>query len=229
MQQTSLAFIPPHASRSTRHISPRSRASLRGTLVAQLPADRHPRKIVFESKLEQRVLHLLLAREDIHDIWDQPPAVDYQDSTGRRRRHVFDYLATLKCGRRSAIAVKPSARVEARGFREELACIRAATPLAFATDVVLVTELCFTRDEALNAARLHEFRRHEDPEADDHIRSILLGCSTTTTISELVSNSGLAGRGFRAAFRAIYDGFADADRHAEITPATAITARRAPQ
>ncbi|MCX8281519.1 TnsA endonuclease N-terminal domain-containing protein [Phyllobacterium sp. 0TCS1.6C] len=194
--------------------------------MAQLPANHHPRRIVFESKLEQRVLHLLLARQDIFDIWDQPPAVEYQDGLARRRRHVFDYLVTLICGRRIAVAVKPSPQVSRRRFREKLEHIRAATPLEFAHDVALVTENHFTADEALNAARLHDFRRTADPEADESVCSIILKCSGETTIASVVSQSGLAGRAFRAAFRAIYDGCAAADCTAEITPSTRILARR---
>lgn len=228
MQHTSSdVFVHPGASRSTRHISPRSQASLRGTLVAQLPADRHPRRIVFESKLEQRVLHLLLARPDIHDIWDQPPAIAYRDAKGQHKRHVFDFLASLTNGRRIAIAVKPSELAAKRRFRQELQLIRVATSLAFAHDIVLVTERSFRMEAARNAARLHEFRRAPDPEADACIRSIITSLTNETTIAEVVSTSGLQGRGFRAVFRAIYDGVARALDGGDIKPATRIAGRAA--
>lgn len=66
--------------------------------MAQLPADRHPRNVVFESKLEERFLFLMLARRDVHDIWDQPPAVAYRDASGKPRTHTFDYRIVFTSG-----------------------------------------------------------------------------------------------------------------------------------
>lgn len=177
---------------------------------------------MFESKLEQRVLHLLLARPDIHDIWDQPPAISYETTGGRQRQHVFDYLITLTSGRRIAIAVKPAALAARPRFRSEFALIRAATSLAFAHHVALVTDRSFTSSAARNAARLHEFRRSLDPEADSRVQSIINSLTGETTIAEIVSLSGLTGRGFRAVFRAIYAGYARALDQGDIEPTTRI-------
>ncbi|EEY07033.1 conserved hypothetical protein, partial [Brucella pinnipedialis M163/99/10] len=220
-------FVAPQSSRSTRHISPRSKASLRGTLIAQLPADDHPRRIVFESKLEQRVLHLLLACRNVHDIWDQPPFVTYRNAEGKQKRHVFDFLATLKNGRRVAIAVKPSSRAKSRSFRRELQYIRTGTSLAFAHDVVLMTDQSFTVAAARNAARLHEFRRTPDPDADEHVRLILSKLDCAVTVGGVVARSELQGRGFRAVFRAIYDGYADRLGAGDIDLDTLLMARGA--
>ncbi|THK34058.1 hypothetical protein EHS39_32525 [Ensifer sp. MPMI2T] len=222
MSKETEAFRPPLPSRATRRISPRSKASLRGALVAQLPADEHPRRIVFESKLEQRVLYLLLARPDVHDIWDQPPAVPYMSTSGREKRHVFDFLVALTNGRRIAVAVKPAELAEKRNFRAELQTIRAATTIAFAHDIVLVTDRSFSPAAARNAARLHDFRRTPDPEADARVRSIIATLADETTIAEVVSMSGLEGRGFRAVYRSLYEGHARALTHGDITPATRI-------
>lgn len=222
---TTSSFSFPRPSRSTRHISPRSRASLRGALVAQLPADRHPRRIVFESKLEQRVLHLLLARPDIQDIWDQPPAITYRAEDGREKRHVFDYLATFTSGRRIAIVVKPAQRASRPSFRNEFQLIRASTSVAFAHDVFLMTDQSFSPFAARNAARLHEFRRIPDPEADIRIRSIITTLVGETTIADLVARSGLGGRGFRAVFRAIYAGTVQALDEGDIEATTRIVRR----
>ncbi|WP_156113474.1 hypothetical protein [Paracoccus sanguinis] len=109
---------------------------------------------------------LLAARPDTYDIQEQPPAITYTDKYGRARNHHFDFLLAQRNGLRLAIAVKSAGIVERRGFREELKLIRAATPLSFAKEVVLVTDRSFSRAEALNAERLHEFRRVPDPDAD---------------------------------------------------------------
>ncbi|MDM7458719.1 MAG: hypothetical protein P3W94_005060 [Paracoccus sp. (in: a-proteobacteria)] len=224
IKQPSRTFRCPAASRATRIPSARSKASSRGTITAQLPADDHPRKFWFESKLEQRVFFLLAARPDTSDIQEQPPAITYTDKHGRARNHHFDFLLTQRTGLRLAIAVKSAGIVERRGFREELQLIRAATPLSFAKEVVLVTDRSFSRAEALNAERLHEFRRVPDPDADAAIAALLADLTTETTIASLVEASRLEGRGFRAAFRAIYAGLARPLAAGVIQPSTLISA-----
>ena len=178
--------------------------------------------MVFESLLEMKVLHLLLARPDIWDLWEQPERIRYVDADGTTKLTFFDFLITLRCGRKIAIAVKPAAIVEGTGFRQELELIRASTPLSFADDVVLVTDRSFTPADARNAERLQEFRRTPDEEADEIITELLRGLRSETTIAALVASSGLDGRGFRAAFRAIYSGSARLVTEGDISPKSEV-------
>ena len=109
---------PPLPSRAMRRIAKRSKYSSRGGIVVQIPGWARPRVVFFESKLEQRVLFLLLARGDLIDLWEQPPLITYRDEEGRRRTHFCDFLIRLSSGRRIAIAVKPATRHECeRGWR----------------------------------------------------------------------------------------------------------------
>lgn len=202
----------PHPSRATRPIPLRSKGSLRGALVAQLPADRHPRNIVFESKLEERFLFLTLARRDVHDIWDQPPAVAYRDAAGKRRTHTFDFRIVFMSGLTAAIAIKPLARVRKRDFVADLQCIRAHVSKSFARKVFLITDREINRWEAQNAARYHEFSRTPDPEADRVLADLLAALSGRHRIADLVGRIALDGRGYRAVFRAIYHGRLSAPR-----------------
>ncbi|SEO36830.1 TnsA endonuclease N terminal [Paracoccus alcaliphilus] len=168
------------------------------------------------------MLYLLLARPDVVEVWDQPPPVCYQDTTGRKRSHTFDFLIAVTSGKRIAIAVKPDAIAERQGFRETLQRIRAATPLSFADKVVLITERSYCPSAARNAQKLHDFRRTPDPEADGSIETLVRGLSGPTTIAELVEASGLGGRAFRAAFKAIYAGVLRAIEPGDILPTTRI-------
>ncbi|MGJ8595874.1 TnsA endonuclease N-terminal domain-containing protein [Sulfitobacter sp.] len=169
-----------------------------------------------------RVLYLLLARPDIWDLREQIQRLPYCNSEGQSKGAVYDFLVTLRCGRRVAIAVKPAAIVERSGFRQELELIRAATPLSLAHDVVLVTDRSFTPAEARNAERLHEFRRFPDADADKIILDLLRWLNTETTIAELVKPTGLGGRGFRAAFRLLCMGAAKTLEVGDISPQTRI-------
>lgn len=214
----------PQPSRSTRRINARARVSGRGMIPCLLPSWDGPRRVVCESILEMKVLYLLLARPDIWDLWEQPERIRYFDADSNAKSAVFDFLVTLRCGLKIAVAVKPAAIVEKSGFRQELELIRTATPLAFADDVALVTDRSFAPADARNAERLHEFRRVPDEEADQVILRLLQDLQSITTIAELVTLSGLDGRGFRAAFRAIYSGGAKLVTAGDIAPKSQIMA-----
>lgn len=151
--KTNLIYRGPEASHATRAISRRSKASLRGALVAKLPGFERPRVIQFESALEYAFLCLMLVRTDIHHIWDQPSAVHHIDAGGRPAKHVFDYLVTKSCGERIAVAIKPMKRVIQGNFVSELERIAAATPKHFADRVMLITDQHLDRHAAATAAR----------------------------------------------------------------------------
>lgn len=134
-------------------ISRRSRASLRGSVVGDLPGFNRPRILQFESALEYAFLCLTLVRDDILQIWDQPQAVSYLDGNGRPAKHTFDFLVTKKDGERIAIAVKPMQRAVQRNFVSELERVAAATPKQFADRVMLITDQHLDRRAAAEAAR----------------------------------------------------------------------------
>lgn len=148
-----LTYRAPDPSRASRNVVRRSKASLRGSIVAKLPAFDHPRIIQFESMLEYRFLCMMLVRSDVHDIVEQPPAIPYRRADGTNASHVFDFLVTLSSRERIAIAIKPADRVIRRDFVTELTQVAAAMPKHFAHRVKLVTDEQLNRETATAAAR----------------------------------------------------------------------------
>ncbi|VDC26341.1 hypothetical protein [Pseudogemmobacter humi] len=213
---------PPQRSTGTRSFPARSRSSSRGFLLAHLPAEARPRQIIYESNLERQTALLLLARRDLRNLWDQPPKVAFTDKRGQIAHHIFDYLAEFDGGRRVAIAVKPQARAERLGFRETLARIRADLPPHFADEVVLVTEKTLPAAAMHIAELLHMFRACHDPEADGIVGDLMAAQYRPFCIADLVADSGLGGRAFRALVRAIYAGLVRADFDSRITSATVL-------
>lgn len=153
-----LIYHAPEPSRASRDVVRRSRASLRGSMIAKLPAFERPRIIQFESMLEYRFLCLILVRSDIHDILEQPPAIPYKRSDGSSATHVFDFLVTMQSGERIAIAIKPERRVIQRDFITELTHVESAMPKHFADRVKLITDRHLGRRASTEAAR-HVMRR----------------------------------------------------------------------
>ncbi len=145
---------------------------------------------------------MLLARNDVADVVEQPPAVWFVDADGRNRRHTFDFLVTMKDGTKIAIEVKPLAKVEKYHWRERLRRI-AEQVEGFADRYMLVTEANLPPDAVYNAALLHAVRRDVQPEHDEQIRRLTADLHGSVTVADLVARSGLAGDGFRAIARLI--------------------------
>ncbi|MDP4032014.1 MAG: TnsA endonuclease N-terminal domain-containing protein [Pseudorhodobacter sp.] len=218
-------YQPPRRSRATRSFAARSKSSVRGFLFAHLPAQDRPRQIIYESNLERRVLLTFLARRDLVDIWDQPPAIPYRAETGSIRHHTPDFLVTLQTGLRLAIAVKPLAAVERLGFRNELAHVRRATSPAYADELVLVTDADLNDADVRNAELLHIARQRLDADARQVIRRILADLRREQTFASIVAQSGLAEHGWAAMICAIHAGEASTDRGRRIGHQTLVYPR----
>ncbi|UWQ29057.1 TnsA endonuclease N-terminal domain-containing protein [Leisingera sp. M523] len=213
----------PLPSRASRRIAKRSKASSRGVVAVHLPGQNRPRIILFESKLEQRVLFLLLANAAVKDIREQPEPFKYAGSDGRRKHHFFDFLVVLASGRTIAVAIKPMARVRKTRFLAELEDIRAAMTSKFADDVVLITDQDFTKAEALNAERFNAFARTRNTALQRQLAELAASIRFPMTVAELQRRLGGGAECFRAIFLAIFDGVLNADMAREIDPSTIVT------
>lgn len=214
----------PRASRSTRRIARRSKHSSRGGVVVNLPSWDRPRIVYFESKLEQRVLFLLLARGDVKDLWEQPPSILYRDQAGLRRTHFPDFLIELRNGRRIAIAVKPAKVAHRSKFDGTLRCVRQAMTKDYADDLVLITDHDFTKAEALNAERYHSFAKTKDPNVQDRLIGLIKKSVFPTSVGQLAEQLDPLHAGFRSVFIGIYEGLLAADRTNLIDMDTEISA-----
>lgn len=195
----------PLMSRATRNISMRSRYSCRGwTLITRI-SDGHRVRVQFESLLELMAIQMTATLPNFVDLVEQPFEITFVDSTGKPGRHHIDLLVVLDDGSKLAVAVKPAAKVTAQ-FRETLAAVKRHLPPELADDLILVTDEHFTRAQAQNALRYVEFTKHTDIEADDAAARVIASISGILKMSDLATLTGLAGRGYRAAYRAAFRG-----------------------
>jgi hypothetical protein len=204
--------LSPLPSRAMRRIARRSKSSSRGGVVVQLPSWSRPRIVYFESKLEQRVLFLLLARRDLIDLWEQPPSITYFDLDGFRRVHHPDFWVHLSSGRRLLIAVKPAKIVEEQKFVKKLTCVRSAMGKDYADDLLLITDQDFSKAEALNAERFYEFSRSKNERAFERLCELIPSMSFPTTIAVLMEALQFGDQSFRTIVIAIYEGLLSVDK-----------------
>ncbi|WP_449410613.1 TnsA endonuclease N-terminal domain-containing protein [Methylobacterium komagatae] len=196
--------LPSRASRSS--IRP-SRGGTRVTIIGGDP----PREIRCESNLEAKAAYVFLADPDIVDVLEQPPAVAYLDEDGEPHRHTFDFLLTRRSGERILVAIKPDARARAKNLRALLRQIAAYVPTAFAQKIVLITDADLGRDRVHDAKLVWAARRTPDSEADVAVAVYTSDLAGAITIQDLVARTGLEGRAFLAAVRAIANGRLTAD------------------
>lgn len=196
----------PAESRASRKISFRSRTSVRGMMPVWIPAQALHRCVCFESKLELIFITLAMTSGKVVDLLEQPQALNYRDASGKERSHTFDFLITMHDGQRHAVAVRPEERAIAKRFDAELALIGSQLPPDFAENVILFTDRCFSAADASNALRYFELLKCADPEADMTIQEAIQSLHRPVSMSDLCAATGLAGRAYRAAFRAVMSG-----------------------
>ncbi|WP_119749191.1 hypothetical protein [Paracoccus onubensis] len=195
----------PLMSRATRKVAMRSRFSCRGWTWITRKSDGRRIRVQFESLLELLTIQMTATLANFVDLIEQPFEVPFVDAMGKSGKHHVDMLAILEDGRKLAIAVKPAERVTAK-FRETLAAVKRHLPDELADDLILITDQDFTRAQAQNALRYVEFSKHLDREADNALERVLGSIHGIIKMNDLARLTGLAGRGYRAAFRAAFHG-----------------------
>lgn len=182
-----------------------------------------------ESKLELDTLYILNARHDI--VWIREQANFYCDPVKKTGRHVFDFMATLRNGRRIAFSVKPESRLSWRrkgqlpgeDFITELQTVAYHVQLQnFADDVRLVTEEDLDPVDLYNAEVIAAVRE-PDPEADQRALDLTRDLIGSRTIRDLARDIGMAGRGNSAILRLVRTGTLIGQPGRRLTPNALVT------
>ncbi len=196
----------PMGSAGTRKLSKRSRQSSRGGIPYFSPKLQKYVTLKTESHLEGACHYVAMADPNVVHIWDQPKPVKYYEWDGRKAEYTADALIEYRSGLKVLVETKPSAIAIKHQTELKLTRVAEFVPADFANQVTLFTEKSCPKWLVADARRLHEFQKHPDPEADDAIREVIDRLSGTTTLGALAGKTDLAGRGFRAAFRAVFRG-----------------------
>lgn len=197
-------FKSPLPSKATLLPPARSRGSFRSSLVLRTKADDQDRVFYTHSRGERNCLLLYAAMSNVHDIWEQPNRLSY-DSDGKIRHHTPDFLLTLICGKKVAVAYRPEERAKAE-YRRELRRLADQMPKGYADKLMLVTDRSFTREQAYNADLFHAFSKSPDPDADSALQDVLSTFIGHMSIENLCKLIGLVGRSFAAVVRAVFQG-----------------------
>lgn len=195
----------PMRSAATRTLPIKPRVSSRPSLVTA----EDNREILGESGLEGKAALVLMARPACRQLFEQPDAVSYLDLEGIQHKHTFDFMMVEWSGRRIAVAVKPFAVAERRGLKSLLGLIARQMDPAFATGVLLLTDVELRPDRVQNGRLVNDARRLPDADVDRRFRAIVATLQGSTTIDCLIRAAGLHGhdQAFYAAARAIGDGW----------------------
>lgn len=200
----------PGEHRSTRNVHSKSRGACRPSVVV------HDHEVMCESGAERDAALIMAADRDVIDLREQPPAVTWFDEEGTPRRHTFDFLATLRSGKKIAIAVKPMAVVKRTRFLQTLGLIARQVPRSFADGVKLVTDENLPLDHVHNAVLLKHSLRTSNPAHDELIKSSLAEHGRAS-IAQIVMASGLKGEAFQAIVRLVASGTASVVDNARIS------------
>lgn len=196
----------PTKRQSTRPPFGRTQGNSTGEFVLTLPDELEPSIYQYESGIERKVAACLNARGDLKHLWDQAEPIKYQCPDGRLKSHTPDWVSEYDDGSRHLIYVKPEEKIASGHYDEEIELISQALSSDYADALVVVTDASFEPWEATNAERLMEFRRNPDEEADEAVAEFASRLDGLITIGDLIAILQIGGRGFRAIFRAIYDG-----------------------
>lgn len=194
-------FVPPARSTATRMPPARTKGHSRGAMV-EPEADR---AVTFASAHEWRSALILMASPEIAEVYDQPPAITYIDAEGKKVKHTPDYLAVSRSGKKCAIAVKPSRRVERSGVVDTIDRIR---PILgdYADDIILLTEIQLTPERANNAESVLHANSCRVQADCDRVAAIMETTDGEVNAYDIAKLFGDFPRGMNAIWCLVYDG-----------------------
>ena len=185
------------ASLATRQFSLRGRCNFRGEIVHD------GRAVRFESLLEYHTSLVLLADQRVANLVEQPAAIQYTAMDHCTHRHTFDFLVTLKDGRRIAVLVKPFRKANTIEFYDLIQRLKHALPGDFAVGIIVVTEANLSPARVADASLILAARSVVDPYADAVTLNAIRALSGRCSIGNVRDAINLGGRGFSSIIRAI--------------------------
>ena len=140
------------------------------------------------------------------------------------KQHIFDVVATLDCGARVAIAVKPEVRLVSGRFEAEMQEVAWwVYEHEFADDMRIMSEADINPVDLCNAKILASVRE-ADPEADavalEVAQSLPFGGGQS--LCDLTLSTGMAERGYRSLIRLIRSGVLRLQQHEVIGPKVVV-------
>lgn len=178
---------------------------------------RRNREFTYESKLERDFLHISLASNDVVDLHEQPPAVDYLDEDERPAKHTFDFLLSLRAGRRVAVDIKPRAKVERSGILTTQRLIKEQVGSAFADKFLVRTEEHLHPDDVHDSRLILRAWCLGSSEADTVLADLVHRLRGWCRLADLIAATGMEGAAFNAAVRLIGAGVLEVRENARIS------------
>ena len=198
--------VVPIPYQGNRRINPRSRGACRIFATWLDPVAHIPRIYGFDSQVEYHHGALTLIDPDVLQVQEQFGPIPFVGDDGRPANHFIDLMITRRDGRRVAVAVKPTIRLESGRFLRELNALAKSMPSGIADELVLVTENCFSRADAFNAVMYLRFALCPDPVVERRLKDVLSAVSGDISICDLAERCRAGGRAFRPIVRGIFEG-----------------------
>ena len=197
---------PPLPYRGNRSINVRSRGSCRILAILLDIETGKPRKYGLDSQVEYHNLVLTLIDPSVAQVREQVGPLQFIGEDGKPAKHFIDLLVQYHDGRRVAVAVKPTERLESGRFFRELEQLHKSIVPSIADEIRLVTELCIPREKAFNAIMYQRFALCPDPDVDARLQTTLRTVRGEISICDLSRLCRAGGRGFRCIVRGLYEG-----------------------
>lgn len=189
-----------------RNINPRSRGSTRMFPVWLDREKLVPRVYGADSQIEGHNLALTLTSAKTFQVQEQFGPIPFTNEDGKSKNHYLDLLITQNDGRKIAVAVKPTARLESGRFFRELEALERSMSEDVADELRLVTERCFSRTDASNAVLYQNLAICRDDLVERRLNDILASTPGDTTICSLAERCRAGGRAFRVIVQGIFEG-----------------------
>ncbi|PYF08151.1 hypothetical protein C8J30_1138 [Rhodobacter viridis] len=204
---------------SARKVIRKSTASCRLSVSARHVGDDAIMIREQESYQEYRIFVCLENNPLTERIDTQALRVTYEDKRIDKDRHHYpDLIVRLRDDRKIAVLVKPWKLSQDKEFLTKVAMMRADLMPEVFDNILVRTERHVTEVQFRNALLIRNYRRSQDPDADQQIAAFAATLADEISVQSLINWTGLGERAFPAVVRAIGTGLFSVRRGTLIEP-----------
>lgn len=155
---------------------------------------------------EACVYENLAAHPDVVTFAEQLTRIDYVGADNQPHYTKIDAHVLLGNGEEALVSVKYDEKARRPSYLAEVQAIARQTSNAVADRITVLSRFSFHPIYRKCARDIHLARRGWDPAADQIVSDVANKLPETFTLGQLVDQSGVGSRGFRAAIRLLGDG-----------------------
>ncbi len=170
----------------------RSNTSYKSGMLLRTKANGYrPAVVLNDSEAEEATKIEAILLPNVRAVTCQPLTIRLPGGKGKALSHTYDIGIELDCGRKKLVYVKSQISLSSRVSNSRIEEIVRHTPKDAADEIVVISDMSFSRVYRDNNRRILMCHQMPNPDADEGVVELVNHCPRAVRVEDIVNRSGL--------------------------------------